>query len=38
MTEDQGPHVFINGNYHLRDELVEMDDAINNGNLLDIVV
>ena len=38
MSDGQDPDVFINEMYHLRDELVEMGEVINDDSLPDIVL
>ena len=38
MSEGQDPDSFINELYHIRDELVEMGEVINDDSLLDIVL
>ena len=38
MSDGQDPDVFINEIYHLRDELVEMGEVINDHSLVDIVL
>ena len=38
MSDGQDPDVFINEIYHLRDELVEIGEVINDDSPLDIVL
>ena len=38
MFDGLDPDVFVNEIYHLRDELVEMGEVINDDSLLDIVL